>query len=127
MIDGKPTDDLLKIRQIQKGALDFVKRAAEDSLLQALKCKPDDYYYGIYKTGTDPEMNDLSLFGDIQFYDEGITRKLAAPESVVTYATNPKKLKNDFLQCRWKTGFLKRIMKIKLPYQSIYLRLKSMG
>ena len=127
-VDGKLTEDLLKIRKVQEGAIDFVKAAAKDKLLDGyLKCKPEEYFNGLYKTGVDPEMRDLNLFGNIKFYDEGITQRLAAPRSIVAYVVNPKQMKNDFLQCRWKTGFLKRMMKIKLPYQKMYLKLRSMG
>ena len=126
-VDGKPTEDLLKVRQIQMGALDFVKRAAEDKLLLYLKCKPDEYFYGIYKTGTDPQMDDIKMFGDILFYDEGYTQKLVAPKRLLYYVVRPRDLKDDFLRSRWKIGFMKKIMRIKLPYQNIYLLLRRIG
>ena len=126
-VDGKPTEDLLKVRQIQMGALDFVKRAAEDKLLLYLKCKPDEYFYGIYKTGTDPKMDDIKMFGDILFYDEGYTQKLVAPKRLLYYVVRPRDLKDDFLRSRWKIGFMKKMMRIKLPYQNIYLLLRRIG
>ena len=127
-VNGRPTDDLLKVRQIQKGAIDFVKRAAKDKLLEStLKCQPDEYFYGIYITGTNPEISDLRQFGDIKFYDEGIIQKLAAPKGILHYMIKPNELKKDFLQCRWKTGFLKRMLKVNLPYQKIYKKLRTMG
>lgn len=126
-INGKPTDDLMKVKKIQEGAIDFVKAASKDELLQILRCGPEEYFYGIYKTGTDPNMKDLKLLGDIHFYDEGIKRKLAAPNSIAYYFINPRQMKNDFLQCRWKTGFLKRMIKVNFPYQKIYQILRNMG
>ena len=125
--NGKPTMDLINIRKVQKGALDFIIRASEDKNLSILECKPEEYFYGIYKVGTDPKLDDLKLFGEISFYDEGVIKKLASPESILHYLKCPKELKNDFLQSRWKTGFLKRMMKVKLPYQKIYMRLRNMG
>lgn len=126
-IDGKLTEDFFKVRKIQKGALDFVSFAKKDKLLRYLKCKPDEYFDGLYKIGTDPSLDELNLLGDILFYDEGVTLKLAAPKGMLYYIVHPGQMKLDFLQCRWKTGFMKRLFKIKLPYQKIYLKLKAWG
>ena len=121
------TDDLKKIRRIQKGALDFVRNAANDEMMGVLSCRPDEYFAGLQSVGEDPTLEDVKLFGDISFYDEGVTEKLAAPKSMVFYATHPKQMKEDFLKCRWKTGFLKRLFKVKLPYQKLYERLRRIG
>jgi len=126
-VNGKPTKDLKIIRRIQRGALDFVKKAADDELLTDLKCNSNDYFYGIHEVGSNPTLSDLRFLGDLLFYDEGITQKLAAPKGIVRYALHPKEMKKDFLQCRWKTGFLKRLFKVKLPYQKLYERLRNMG
>lgn len=119
-VDGKPTEDLLKVRKIQQGAIDFVERASKDKLLKMLKCKPFEYFYGIHEIGTKPRLEDLRLFGDLPFYDEGVTEKLAAPRNIIYYVFHPKILKNDFLRCRWKTGFMKRLFKLVLPYEKLY-------
>ncbi len=126
-IDDKPTDDLLKIRKIQQGALNFVEKASKDELIVAMNIAPSDYFFGLHEVGTDPTLEDLDLLGDIHFYDEGMTEQLAAPMRLSHYVAHPKEMKNDFLKCRWKTGFLKRLFKIKLPYQKIYERLRTMG
>ncbi len=125
-IDGKESDDLQKIRGIQKGALDFVNKAADDELLFNLRCTPDELFYGLHEIGANPTLEELRLLGDIMFYDEGVTEKLAAPKSIVRYLLCPKQLKADFLNCRWKTGFMKRLIKIKLPYEKIYFKLRKM-
>ena len=124
--DGKPTEDYLKIKETQHGAIDFVSIASEDPLLSEFKYKPVELFYGIYKTGTDPNSYDLRLFADMEFYDEGIIQKLAAPKSIVHYALHSGDLKNDFLRCRWKTGFMKRLLKANLPYQKMYLVLQRL-
>ena len=124
--DGKPTEDYLKIKEIQRGAIDFVSIASEDPLLSEFKYKSTELFDGIYKTGTDPNSYDLKLFADIEFYDEGITHRLAAPKSMTYYLLHKNDLKNDFLQCRWKIGFMKRLLKAKLPYQKMYLTLQRL-
>ncbi len=117
---GKPSEDLLKIRKIQQGALDFLEHASKDALMRDFPCKPSEYFYGLYLTGTAPSCKDINLFGDISFYDEGITEKLAAPRGLLYYLVHLNHLKSDFLRCRWKIGFLKRLLRINLPYLQIY-------
>ena len=67
-----------------------------------------------------PNKEDLKMFADFHFYDEGRDDRLAEPHSMLTYLKNPKRLKEDFLVSRWKIGFMKKIFKVKLPYQEIY-------
>lgn len=124
--DGKPTEDYLKIKEIQHGAIDFVSIASEDPLLSEFKYKSTELFDGIYKIGTDPNSYDLKLFADMEFYDEGITQRLAAPKSMTYYLLHKNDLKNDFLQCRWKIGFMKRLLKANLPYQKMYLALQRL-
>lgn len=122
--DGKPTEDFIKIKSLQQGALDFVKIAAIDKNLEHFEYSVDDLFYGIYESGVNPKKHDLKLFSSIEFYDEGITSKLAVPKSLVYYLSHVKQLKCDFLSCRWKIGFMKKLLKINLPYQKIYQKMK---
>lgn len=121
LINKKSTFELMSVRKIQKGAIDFIKDARQDFILsKLLKFDSNELYQGIEQTGMQPNKEDLKLFADFHFYDEGRDDRLAAPRSVFTYIKKPRKLKEDFLISRWKIGFMKRIFKIKLPYQNIY-------
>ena len=122
--DGVPTEDFIKIKSLQQGALDFVKVAAADKNLERFEYSVDDLFYGIYESGVNPKKHDLELFSNIEFYDEGITAKLAEAKSLVYYLSHVKQLKRDFLSCRWKIGFMKKLFKINLPYQRIYQKMK---
>ncbi|MBC5710554.1 glycosyltransferase [Hungatella sp. L12] len=122
--EGKPTQDFLKIKSLQQGAMDFVKAAAADKNLERFDYSVDDLFYGIYESGVNPDKHDLELFSEIEFYDEGITAKLAAPKSLMFYLGHVNQLKRDFLSCRWKIGFMKKLFKINLPYQKMYQKLK---
>lgn len=126
--DGNPTPDLLHVQSLQRGAMDFINAASRDRFISALRCNPNEYYAEICKTGQSPTFQDLSLFGDMAFFDEGEMTRLAAPKSIFFYMLHPKTLKSDFLRCRWKTGFMKRLLFLRLPYQNMYnmlLKLKK--
>lgn len=123
--NGKPTKDFIKIKSLQQGALDFISMATKDKFLNRFEFSVNDLFYGIYKTGTDPNKHDLNLFSEIEFYDEGITTKLADPKKLGYYICHMEALKHDFLSCRWKIGFMKKLLKMRLPYQKIYFKMKK--
>lgn len=125
--DNKPTFELISVKKIQKGATDFIKDVQHDFVLSnILKFDSDELYQGIEQTGMQPNKEDLNLFADFHFYDEGRDDKLAAPAGLFSYMEHPKKLKEDFLVSRWKIGFMKKMFKLPLPYQKMYEQMRKL-
>lgn len=125
--DNKPTFELISVKKIQKGAIDFIKDIQHDFVLSnVLKFNSDELYQGIEQTGMQPNKEDLNLFADFHFYDEGRDDKLAAPAGLFSYMEHPKKLKEDFLVSRWKIGFMKKMFKLPLPYQKMYEQMRKL-
>ena len=114
--NGKPTEEFQAIKKLQRGALDFVKSFGNPSI----EISADQLFYGLEQTGLFPNKQDIKLFADFRFFDDGEINYLAKPQHLLTYLLHIRQLKKDFLMCRWKIGFLKRLLKIKLPYQTIY-------
>ena len=122
IINGKETIELKAIHEVQKGALKFIKNASEDSILSnLLSYSADELFEGLKETGQHPRKKDLMLFSEFRFFDEGEIHQLANPKSIFFYIGNPQKFKQDFLLSRWKIGFMKRLLKVDLPYQQLYL------
>ena len=117
------TEDAENVMRIQEGALQFVKDY-KNSLISELELGPEILFHNVYEIGMHPSKTDLSKFGDIEFRD-GEILKLAAPKTFVSYCWNPKALIRDFYNSRWKIGFMKRLLKISLPYEKIYWALKK--
>lgn len=115
--NGKPTFEYRSVKEIQQGALDFVSRFNNK---QFEKLSAEILFEGLAQTGLNPNKQDLKMFADFRFFDEGETQYLAKPDSLLIYITHIKKLKNDFLSCRWKIGFMKRLFKFNLPYEKMY-------
>lgn len=125
--NNKPTFELISVKKIQKGAIDFIRDVQQDFILSnVLKFNADELYQGIEQTGMQPNKEDLNLFANFHFYDEGRDDKLAAPASILSYMEHPKKLKEDFLVSRWKIGFMKKIFKLPLPYQKMYEQMRKL-
>ena len=120
-MDGdKLSHEAQKIFALQEGALHFVESSLNDELLNEMDITAKNAFWGIERTGNSPKMKDINLFGNFAFVDEGNKTKLANPKGILYYLFHLKQLKYDFLMCRWKIGFLKRLLKIKLPYMKIY-------
>lgn len=122
VIDGKETRELRSVRQVQKGALQFVEDAKHDEILNLLlNYSADELFEGLRNTGQNPKKEDIELFSEFRFFDEGKTGRLANPRKLIYYVFNPQEFKRDFLLSRWKTGFMKKMLKLNLPYQQLYL------
>lgn len=114
--NGKPTFEYRNVRDIQRGALDFIKRFGD----MDLNVSADTLYEGLSETGLKPKKADIDMFADFRFFDEGETLYLAKSKSIFYYIFHVGNLKRDFLSSRWKIGFMKRLFKISLPYEEMY-------
>ena len=114
--NGEPSYELQSVKRLQAGALDFVKKFGDRSICVS----PEILFKGIEETGVRPTRRDLKLFGDFRFFDEGETQYLATPQSLLRYIFHPGDLKRDFLLCRWKIGFMKKLIRLPFPYLRIY-------
>lgn len=72
----------------------------------------------------DPLMADAEALGGLSVED-GETWFLAAPQPFGVYVRHPKQLAEDFHRSRWKNAFLKRALRLPLPYARLYEMLKS--
>lgn len=120
LVNGKPTAELKRIQKLQAGALAFIQDTAELPFFRCFQYTADELFYGIQKTGCTPTREDVQHFGDFRFMDEGETQFLASPKGLGTYMLKPVALKSDFLESRWKIGFMKRLFKVKAPYEKAY-------
>lgn len=114
--NGKPTFEYRCVMDIQKGALEFIRRFGNTDI----NISPDILYEGLADTGLRPKKYDISMFADFRFFDEGETQYLAKPKNIFFYLVHLKDFKRDFLSSRWKIGFMKRLLKIRLPYEKLY-------
>lgn len=106
------------IEQIQKGALDFCKGVVKyKSIIENNGSKK--FIDLFIKIGIDPTYKQAKNLGEI--YTENIKiRKLAKPDRIIKYILKPNRLKDDLIDSEWKTGFMKRLFVVNLPYYKIY-------
>lgn len=99
-----------QIRDIQLGALQFIKNYQDKGLPVNINRVVAFYRFG--RLLKSPSKEFVALFQDITFLDNE-KMKLADKTSI-------KDFKKDFIKSYWKIGFLKRNIKLPLPYFTIY-------
>lgn len=107
-------ESLQTISYIQEGIIEFIKDIKK--LTNISLFKTNELINQINKIGLRPNKVDLNYLGNIEFYDNGKSTKL------INISGN---LKKDFLETKWKAGFLKKVLKLNLNYSKILNKLRK--
>ena len=115
-IDGKLLDEVEKIKEVQNGALTYVenRRHATDDIEESISAG------SLLKEGQRPSTRAVELFANFRFFDEGEYTFLAKPQPLLYYFFHFQDFKKDFLKCRWKTAFLRRMFIFPISYYEVY-------
>lgn len=106
------------IQSLQRGALLFVEDFSK-SILSKEVFSAEVMYQNLLNFGTMVKRKDAETFGDFPYHDTEV-QPVAKPDSLYYYLLHPKKFKYDFATSAWRVAFLKRMLKIKLPYYKIF-------
>lgn len=125
--EGKLSKEAVAVKEIQKATLDFVKEYKESMCSDFVGNDSSIYFSNLYELGINPTMDDVRLFGDFVFFNNGTKVYLANPKSVAHYIFHSKDLIRDLFDSQWKIGFLKSLLKIKLPYLKLFNLLRKVS
>ena len=75
------------------------------------------------ETFINPTKEIAENFGNMKFLDDE-DKFIAKPNKLINYL-NIKKFIKDYKTCIWRIGFLKRVLKIKLPYYKINMFIRN--
>lgn len=119
--DKKTNSD---IYNFQEGALQFIKDFSQSNISKYLKINENVAIYNLLQLGNRPTNKDINNFGNMEFYDDDYC-KIIEKKSLLYYIFHLKKFKYDLEKSKWKTGFLKSILKIDLPYYEILIKIRK--
>ncbi len=105
------------IKEFQRGVLEFIAR---NKKLYKVYSEINRYEKSIIRFGNDIGKVEIENLGQLEFYDNGRTINLVEKASL----WNPKQFFGAFSESKWKTAFLKKNVKIPLPYGSIVVALR---
>ena len=118
--NGNPTIEAIHVTEIHEGALEFIKMFSRSSVSEWIGTDSRVLFSNLYETGINPTIKDVELFGYFNFFNNGSKVHLAEPRSLFYYVFHINDLKKDLFDSQWKVGFLKGLLKIKLPYLKLF-------
>lgn len=114
---------------IQDAAIRFIKDINQHPCFADQEFRPEDCYKKVLTLGIKPARAELVYIGNLRYY--GSDRRMyyiARPQTMFYYILNPQKLCAEFfIGCGWRIGFLKRLIKLPLPYAKLYFWMRKMG
>ena len=119
----EPVAPPAELLAVQRGVLRFAKEWSASSL-NGLELSPDRTILPFLRMARRPALRQAVCFGDFTLED-GVSFRLAAPAPLTAYLRNPARLARDFKDSRWKIGFLRRLLRLPLPYDAVYSLLKG--
>lgn len=123
------SQDQINLLAIQAGALAFVENFAKEIPANSPYWHKEDakfWFSGFQQVIKFPRASEVKALGELTLENEGEIYSLAAPKGLFTYLFKPREFFRDF-QKSWKGAFLKRLLKLPLPYYQFlkwYYKLK---
>lgn len=111
------------IEAVRRGALDFAA-AWRAGAWGALPPPADYAAEALLRLICDPQTAEADALGDLTVEDGGVW-PLAAPQPWRAYLRAPRRFAQDLAAARWKTAFLRRALRLPLPYGRVYAALKT--
>lgn len=111
-----------KIQDIQKGAFDICDFLCNYKYL-SFEERTHWYIINMIALGCYPSCNVASSFGNLYMIDDE-KQYFARIRRNSEYILKPNKMVSDLIYAPWKIGFLKRLFKLKLPYNNLITRIR---
>ena len=74
----------------------------------------------IIKFGSKPKTKDINIFGKLSFENYNKNNIINVNHHFLYYMIHPKYMIKDFYKSGWRVAYLKKLLKIPLPYYSIF-------
>lgn len=117
---GKKGKEIRRVKLIQDGAIRFNLDFYNSCTARYIGFDNKTMFSNLYKIGTNPSLNDVKLFGDFEFFNNGTKVYLASPKPFIYYIMHLKALRKDLYDSQWKIGFLKGLLKLKINYKAFF-------
>lgn len=108
------------ISDFQKGALKFVDDYIDSDLFGKINLNNSICFNSLLELGTNPYKCDINLFENLIFENYTNNNIINYNHNVFYYLIHLKELKNDFYKSGWRIVFLRKLLKVPLPYNIIF-------
>lgn len=109
-------------QNLQKGALQFVRDMVCSPLREYIRSEGNFMFRGMKQLAVNPRWKDMKLFEHFPFQTSNGIYRMTDSKSLVYYFFHLKRYIRDFVNAPWKIAFMKRLIKLPLPYFKVYKR-----
>ena len=113
----------ISVQEMQKGILDGLDALCVWEGNEGIEA--NIAYLALHRISKHPRLLEARVLGDLIAFDNGYCHYLARPDSILNYIITPKKFVKDLSDSMWKVGFLKRLIKLPLPYATFLEKAKK--
>lgn len=107
------------MKEFQKGAEYFVSKFKESNF-DINYLLPDVCSANLICFGCNPRKDDLKIYEQLCFENYSVHNIINYNKTTLYYITHLKEAKRDFFQSGWRIMFLRKLIKLPLPYNFIF-------
>lgn len=111
-------NEYIKIKKLQQGIKEFFKFYLEEKNKYKLKYYFKEKNKEFFNFGLRPRKNEILDFATINFYDNGKKNEIV-PLDNIWKVSSFNKIKQNFLDSKWKSAYLVNLLKLRLNYSNI--------
>lgn len=126
--DIKIYDEKMMLIQIQKAAMLYIIDSINHKFYASQEFSSLSASKNMIEIGMHPIKKDLNAIGDIRVVGADANHHyLAKPQKLSNYLKNPSGFKYDLSYTGWRVGFIKRLLRIPLPYAEFYFKIRKVS
>lgn len=121
--DGTYTKELHYTEAVQKGIKNYSKQLKDEGLDTYLEMSSQVAFRNCYLFGLMPRITHVRLFDGFRAYDLGEEQHFVSTKYRHIFGDN--NFIEGFWKSTWKSGYLKMLFRLPLPYYKIYIRMRK--
>ena len=121
-------DEYEKLLIIQDAAIKYIKDLKSHTFFEQQYFSYECCFNNMSEMGMHPNKVDLNFIGNIRVVCGDMKMHyIAKPQSFIFYFMHIEKIKYDLRYTGWRIGFIKRFLKLPLPYAEIYFKIREIN
>ena len=122
-----PNDMVDIINNIQGGAISFVRDVENSNMREYMNNISNTVYFENFRNLTKHPSKELIKMFENVYFENFDNRKLISNKPLLYYLVSPKRFYSDFMNSYCKTIFLRRVLKLNLPYYKLLIKMYYKG
>lgn len=108
------------VEQLHRGAMCFIQDMRRSPLEDLIQPESELLFRGLKPLSVRPKKEEIAMFERFPFRTGTGIAQMAMPKSFIFYLLHPGQLSYDFANSCWKVVFMKKLLKLPLPYERMF-------